>query len=362
MKKVLINYLLAGYFKTLLKVILFFYCFGVILNLFEEIEFFKNLNTSVLIPLKLTILYIPGMLVQLLPFIIFVSSLKFILDIRNNRDLISMKVFGFSNFKIFVILATTSFLIGWFVLFFINPVTSVMSKYYEKTKSNFSRDIDHLVTFNKNGLWIKENLNDGQRIISAKRDDAKIIKDVTIFNFDKDFNLNNKIFSKTANIEKNEWVLNDVIILEILQNSSKELKIDQMSITSIYTYDKITSLFKNFDTLSFFDLIINYDELVDRGYNKIFLKQNLHSMLSMPFFLFIMTSLASILIMGTLKRSKNMKIVIFGLIICVLIYYLKDLSIALGQTNRIPLALASWVPIIVISMFSFVGILQINER
>tara|TARA_B100000242_G_scaffold294023_1_gene274252 strand:+ start:63 stop:884 length:822 start_codon:yes stop_codon:yes gene_type:complete len=273
-----------------------------------------------------------------------------------------MKVFGFSNFKIFVILATTSFLIGWFVLFFINPVTSVMSKYYEKTKSNFSRDIDHLVTFNKNGLWIKENLNDGQRIISAKRDDAKIIKDVTIFNFDKDFNLNNKIFSKTANIEKNEWVLNDVIILEILQNSSKELKIDQMSITSIYTYDKITSLFKNFDTLSFIDLIINYDELVDRGYNKIFLKQNLHSMLSMPFFLFIMTSLASILIMGTLKRSKNMKIVIFGLIICVLIYYLKDLSIALGQTNRIPLALASWVPIIVISMFSFVGILQINER
>ena len=362
MKKVLINYLLAGYFKTLLKVILFFYCFGVILNLFEEIEFFKNLNTSVLIPLKLTILYIPGMLVQLLPFIIFVSSLKFIMDIRNNRDLISMKVFGFSNFKIFVILATTSFLIGWFVLFFINPVTSVMSKYYEKTKSNFSRDIDHLVTFNKNGLWIKENLNDGQRIISAKRDDAKIIKDVTIFNFDKDFNLNNKIFSKTANIEKNEWVLNDVIILEILQNSSKELKIDQMSITSIYTYDKITSLFKNFDTLSFIDLIINYDELVDRGYNKIFLKQNLHSMLSMPFFLFIMTSLASILIMGTLKRSKNMKIVIFGLIICVLIYYLKDLSIALGQTNRIPLALASWVPIIVISMFSFVGILQINEK
>ena len=33
-----------------------------------------------------------------------------------------------------------------------------MSKYYEQTKSNYSRDIDHLVTFNKNGLWIKENL------------------------------------------------------------------------------------------------------------------------------------------------------------------------------------------------------------
>ena len=43
-----------------------------------------------------------------------------------------------------------------------------MSKYYEKTKSNYSRDIDHLVTFNKNGLWIKENLENGGRIISAR--------------------------------------------------------------------------------------------------------------------------------------------------------------------------------------------------
>ena len=31
-----------------------------------------------------------------------------------------------------------------------------MSKYYELTKSNYSRDIDHLVSFNNNGLWIKE--------------------------------------------------------------------------------------------------------------------------------------------------------------------------------------------------------------
>ena len=40
------------------------------------------------------------------------------------------------------------------IFFFINPITSSMSRYYEKTKSNFSKDIDHLVTFNKNGLCL----------------------------------------------------------------------------------------------------------------------------------------------------------------------------------------------------------------
>ena len=33
-----------------------------------------------------------------------------------------------------------------------------MATFYEKTKSNYSKDIDHLVNFNKNGLWIKEEL------------------------------------------------------------------------------------------------------------------------------------------------------------------------------------------------------------
>ena len=37
-----------------------------------------------------------------------------------------------------------------------------MSKYYEKTKSNYARDIDHLVSFNNNGLWIKEYFNDNK--------------------------------------------------------------------------------------------------------------------------------------------------------------------------------------------------------
>ena len=42
-----------------------------------------------------------------------------------------------------------------------------MVKYYEKTKSQYARDIDHLVTFNNNGLWIKESLKNGDRVITA---------------------------------------------------------------------------------------------------------------------------------------------------------------------------------------------------
>ena len=89
MSKILFKYLLFSFFKTILKVILIFYCFGLILNLFEEIEFFKNLDISIVTPIIMTALFIPSMIIKLLPFIIFISSMWFLLHIRNNKDLLN---------------------------------------------------------------------------------------------------------------------------------------------------------------------------------------------------------------------------------------------------------------------------------
>ena len=342
--------------------VLFFYSFGIILNLFEEIEFFKNLNVNILKPLILTSVYIPSLIIKILPFIIFISSMWFVLKIRNNRDLLTLKIFGFSNIKIFFILAFTSFSIGWLILFLINPITSSMAKYYEKTKSSYSRDIDHLVTFNKNGLWIKENLDSKQRIISSEKIEKSTLYNIKIFHFDENFNLKEKIIAKEANIENNIWYLNDVLIFSDLDDVAKTVELESYEIKSIYNYEKITNLFKNFDTMSFLDLILRRDKLVNNGYNSIFLDQSLHLMLSLPFFLMLMTAIASILTLNTLKKSDNLKFIIIGLVVIVLVFYFKDLSIALGQTDRIPLILSIWAPIIALSLFTFIGILQINEK
>ena len=318
MNKILFNYLLKNFLKTFFTVIFIFYCFGVILNLFEEIEFFKNIDVNIFTPLILTSVYIPSMIIKILPFIIFISSMWFMLSIRNNKDLLTLKIFGYSNLRIFFILAFTSFLLGWLILILVNPITSSMSKYYEQTKSNYSRDIDHLVTFNKNGLWIKENLPSKQRIIAANRPEGYKIIQVTIFHLDYKSNLIEKILSQEADIRENKWILNNVEIYKPVDGILQRKKIDTYEINSIYNFEKINSLFKNFNTMSFMDLITNYNALLKNGYNKSFLNESLHSMLSLPFFLLLMTALASIFTMNTLKKSDNFRLIILGLITCVL--------------------------------------------
>ena len=76
----------------------------------------------------------------------------------------------------------------------------------------------------------------------------------------------------------NDFKINDGI--------SKKEKLDYITINSIYDYEKITSLFKNFDTLSFLDLIMNYNKFLQDGYNNIFLDQSLHAMLSLLFLIY----------------------------------------------------------------------------
>ena len=362
MNKIIINYLLKNFLKTLLLVIAVFYCFGLIFNLFEEIEFFKNLNVSFYLPLMLTSIFIPSMIIKLLPFIIFISSMIFMIKIRNNKDLLTLKVYGYSNIKIFFILALSSFIVGWFILFVATPITSSLVKYYEKTKSIYAKDIDHLVTVNKNGLWIKETLKNQERIITAFKPNSFELNNVTIFHLNKNYKLKEKITAKSADISSNDWILKEVVVSSLDKGMFEYKKKDTYQINSIYDYEKINNLFKNFDTMSFLDIIVDYKVLLDNGYNEIFLKQSLHTMLSLPFFLFLMTAIASILTLNTLQRSDNLKFVAIGLVITVLVYYFKDLSLALGLTDRVPLILAIWSPVIALSLFTFIGVLQINEK
>ena len=362
MNNILLNYILKNFLKNFFIVTMVFYSFGMILNLFEEVEFFKNLNVSFTTPLIMTSIFIPSMIINILPFVIFISSIWFIIKIKNNKDFLTLKVFGYSNLKMFFVLAITAFLLGWFILFFINPITSSLSKYYEKTKSKYSKDIDHLITFNSTGLWIKENFENKQRIISGSEIEGKYLIDVTILHYDENSNLTQKLIAKKADIEKNIWLLKQVQVYSPENGIFKNSNIKELNIKSNYNLHKINNLYKNFDTLSFVDLIFNFEKLIDNGYSEKFLNKSFHTMLILPFFLMVMTGIASIFTMSSLKNSNNFKIISFGLISTAATFYFKDLSIALGQTDRIPLILSVWAPIIILSLIMIVGVLQINEK
>ena len=339
------NYLLSNFFKTLLNCILLAVGLGLILNLFEEVEFFKNSNESLFLPVLLTLSYIPNLIfINLMPFIIFISAMWFFVSIKHNNELLTLKVFGYSNIKIISLISVLAFLWGIFILLVINPVTADMVKYYEKTKSNYSTDTDHLITINRNGVWIKERKGNDLYIINSNR----LVKQ--------------RIESKKANIQFNKWILEKPKIFKFDggDNISTEQR-EKLEFNSFYNVEKLNNLFRNLDTISFVDLLTENKKFVNRGYEKITVSEKINSFFALPFFLSLMVILAGVFTINN-RNANNINYLMIAVLSCAIIYYMKDLSVALGKSDRISPEISVWIPVIIISLINSIGLLQINEK
>ena len=71
------KYLKKLFLKNILMIIVVFIFLSFFLNIFEEIKFFENKNSSLYYPIILTILNIPSIVFEILPFIFLLGVMFF---------------------------------------------------------------------------------------------------------------------------------------------------------------------------------------------------------------------------------------------------------------------------------------------
>ena len=109
--------LISCFFKSLGIVSLVFFSITIILNVFEEVSFFKNVeNVNFTLPLFLTILNSPSILFDIFPFIFLISTLYFFSEMIDKNELNIYKNYGLTNIKIINIITLTSFITGVFIV------------------------------------------------------------------------------------------------------------------------------------------------------------------------------------------------------------------------------------------------------
>ena len=143
-----------------------------------------------------------------------------------------------------------------------------MVKFYEKTKSNYSKDTDHLVTINRNGVWIKERKTMTYHY-QCDRLENNFLMDVSI-NIISEYYYKKRIEAEKANILLNNWDIKNLKIFNFDKTGNVEIENkDQIEFISFYNVEKLNSLFKNLDTISFIELLTKNENLIIRGYEKL---------------------------------------------------------------------------------------------
>ena len=363
--KTLIKYLSYEFTKCFLIVLLVFLSISLLTNFVEELFFFKDkkIENFLLSLIILTTLKTINTLIETSIFIFLFTGIFFFVKFLKNNELNSIKLSGISNILSILTPALLSFGIGLFIIFAITPISAEGIKFYEKYKRNYSQN-DNLIVINDSGLWFMEKNEQNYKIIRADKivdNDFSKFYNSTIYTLDIDFNFINRYDSKLVFINKKQWILENTKLLSGNDNAQKKEETDY-TLNSSIDINELKNLFTNANTISFWEILNSIKKLNNRGYSGDELKIKFHKYLSLPIYLFSMIILATVFTINIKKNYSNFIYVFFGIILGIVIYFLNDLSIALGIAGKMPLAISVWIPIFLILVISAINLIKINEN
>jgi len=352
------KFLINGFIKSFLNVFFVMISLVFILNILKEIEFFSNKDVNSLYPIYLSIMSSPSIVFEMFPFIFLISTQFFFLKLFNNDEINIFKYSGLKNIKIIQILSLITFIGGILTITVFYSFSSNLQHYYLQIKNQFSNDKLYLAVINKNGLWVKDIVNDQTNIINSSKINNNFLTNTFISSFNKDFKLVRSIKSDKIDIKNNEWLIYDATIFE--DNISR--KVDLIKFVSNFDQKRMESLFSNLSSLSLLELINLRNNYKSLNYSTTDVEIQIYKVLTYPLLLVLMTVLSSIIMFNTKRTSSKIIRIIIGLFLSIVIYYLNNLFNVMGVTEKIPLIISIWTPIIALSLINLTMIVNINEK
>ena len=355
------KYLTKLFLKNILSIIVIFTFLSFFLNIFEEIKFFENKDNNLYYPIILTILNIPSIVFEILPFIFLLGVMFFFISLFERDEIELLRSHGINNFKITTIISLVSLVLGIIIIIVYYSFSANLKSLYLNIKYQNSNSGDHLAIVNEDGLWIKENSKNGLKlfIINATNYKKDILENIKITELNKNYELLNTIIAKRANIKSKDWKLSNV---KIYSEDEETRSVKNYNYSSSFDGKIISNLYSNLNSLNIFQLIKLEENYKSIGYSATEVKLHLNKIYSIPFYL-TLTTIIGALLMFKLKFIKSkFFLVVIGVLVSVVFYYINYFSILFGKNETFPVVVSIWLPQVLIFLICGLGLTKLNEN
>ena len=211
----------------------------------------------------------------------------------------------------------------------------------------------------ENGIWIKDEINGKILITKSSSINGNFLNDVVINEFSDKFDLKRTIKSDRVDISESIWKISQP---SITIDNNLQISKDEILFFTNFNSKKINSFFSNISTLNIFELYDLKNDFSKIGYSLQEIDLHLLRLYSMPL-IYGLTSILSIIIMFNLTKNKPLIFhVVLGILLSVIIYYINFIFNSMGNNGKIPVALSVFLPVIILSIISIIGLTKINEK
>ena len=309
---------------------------------------------------SMALLEVPRLGSRTLPFAILFGGMAAFLRLSRNNELIVARAAGVSVWQFIAPALAVAFAIGAFVVTIYNPVSSTLTTRFGQLESKYLEQRASFIAVSANGLWLRQADSNGQSVVHAQHMDGKGLKldEVTIFLYGQGDTFLGRIDAAAASLKPGYWQLTDVWVLMV---DDQPRHFESYRQETSLTESQIEESFAREESISFWELPHFINTAEASGFSARRYQIYFHQLLATPAMLCTMVLVAAVFSMRTSRMGGLLQMVLGGILAGFVVYFLGNLSLALGLSGILPTALAAWAPSIVVMLLGLAVLFHLED-
>jgi lipopolysaccharide export system permease protein len=252
----------------------------------------------------------------------------------------------------------------------INPVGAATISRFERLEGKYLTNRPSQLSILPSGLWLRQtgeqgigfrdNLVANEYVIHAVRMNQSnyALEGVMILLYDNSQHFIGRVDAPTAMLAPGEWVVSDAVLSapEGLPQTVAEFRMP-----TELTIAQIQDSFAAPETFSFWQLPGFIGVLEKAGFSALQHRLHFHSLMALPLLLAGMVLLAAVFSLRTTRRGRTGMMIVIGLAVGFLVYFMTNIIYTLGASGDLPIALAAWAPSLIVLMVAGATLLHLED-
>jgi lipopolysaccharide export system permease protein len=313
----------------------------------------KTVEISSFHLVMVSLLNIPTMLDELLPFAVLFGSLSCFFIWNRSHEFMVTRSVGQNVWQAITPVIFSVGAIGLCHIMIINPIAATTAKQHNYYMQNIftSSDQQSGLSVSTSGIWLRDTSNAYNLIINGQQLLLKeaLISQPLLYQLEQNGKLSWRIQADTMHLTEGGWIIKNALRTE---NNGRQSALGDVIIPTAMQPSDLLESTQAPQTVNVYRLP-GFISVLERtglpaGEHKVFF----HQLLSTPLKLIGLALLAASVTLVRFSRQTKLKLILFALGAGFGFYFLTDLIYLLGTTSRLPYHIAGWGPALLVCSIS----------
>jgi lipopolysaccharide export system permease protein len=339
----LLAYVARRFTLSVLIVISVFAVLAFSIDLADMFRRTSERDVATAIVILMSALKLPDIVQQLFPFAVLFGAIFSFAKLARSHELVAARAAGVSAWQFLCASLVVAILMGTFVVTIFNPVAASLLAQYTRLEASHIRGEASQLAVSANGLWLRQGTAESQAVIHALRvaEQGEQLEDVLVIRYGGPDSFTGRIEAASATLQESQWLLEQAWVSGL---DGRPIYQERYELPTDLTPAQIEESFTSPSTISFWELPRFITNAENAGFSAARHRLYWYSLMCFPFFLSAMVIVAASFTFRLARLGGTSQLVVAGTIAGLVVYFLQDVTRAMGQTGILPVLLAAGAP------------------